>query len=275
VWVLLGGSGEPLEAFRPAVDDLVNALTRPRAIVDFPPAPAGWIDRTEVATVAAWVNGFAAGAKPDDKPTGSPILLKFAKADETYAYAQKVAGKSGTFGRVNTALLNSVTKSRLDFVDPRVPSFVPAAVTRLAVVREKETLELERDASKDQWTWVKPEGLKGKPADGAKVLALLQVAGTISPGKVVAETPTDEKKKKFGFDPQPRLSVTVTLSPAGEKSLVYEFGAETGDKGYVYARHAGRTTVYTVPRVVFDRFRTEDLTVAPKAEAAPPPRPGK
>ena len=69
--------------------------------------------------------------------------------------------------------------------------------------------------------------------------------------------------------------MTVTPTQAGEKPLAYEFGAETEDKGYVYARHAGGTTVYTVPRVVFDRFRTEDLTVAPKAEAAPPPRAGK
>jgi hypothetical protein len=71
------------------------------------------------------------------------------------------------------------------------------------------------------------------------------------------------------------VSVTVSRSPAGEKPLVYEFGVETEDKGFVYARHSGGPTVYTVPRVVADRFRTEDLTPAAKAEAAPLPRPGK
>src|SRR5207247_6206810 len=92
------------------------------------------------------------------------------------AFGRKVAGGRTTVGRVPGAVVNAATKTRLDFVDPKVPSFIPDAVVRFAYTKGKEAVELAADEKFDsayplgKWTWTKPEALKGKLADAAKVM---------------------------------------------------------------------------------------------------------
>ncbi len=281
VWVLLGGSGEPAETNHQAVEDLIMALAKPRVIVDFPPPPFDALFNPDEwkGRVSVWVNGLDGEAKPDAKPKGTPIILTFGRRGEDQLFVRKSKGERVTVGRVAMTLLPFATKTRLDFLDPKVLRFLfagtntimqPAAYT--AKEKRTETVELVKDETPNpefplgKWTWVKPEGMKGKVADALKVQALMAVVATLSPGKIVAENPSEAELKKFGFDPKtgPRMKVTVT--PKAEKDtkdLVYEFGAETEDKAYVYARHGGGTVVYMMPRVMFDRFQTEDLSPKP------------
>lgn len=199
-------------------------------------------------------------------------------------FVKKESGGRTVVGTVPAPLLAAAAKSRFDFLDPKIPSFATNSIVRLAYNKGSVQIELEKDDKPNaefplgKWAWTKPDGLKGKTADAMKVRALLAVAATLSPGKVVAENPTEADWKRFGLDPKagPRLKVAVT--PKAEKELVYEFGTETADKAYVYARHTDGTLVYTIPRVVYDRFQTEDLAAeyaVPKREVAPAPRPHK
>lgn len=273
VWVL-PGSGEPAEANRITVEDLLAALAQPRVIVDFPAPPFDplFAPAEVKGTVTLWPNGLGRDAKADAKPTGTPIVLTFGKKDGDKVTVKKQVGDRTSVGRGDTSLLSLATKTRLDFVDPKVPSFATNAVVKFGYTKGKDAVELLKDETPNaefplgKWTWTKPEAVAGKVADAVKVQALLAVAATLSPGRVVTENPSDADLAKYGLDPKagPRMKVTVT--PRAEKDakdVVFEFGAETEDKGYVYARHGGGTTVYTVPKVVFDRFQTDDLS--PKA----------
>src|SRR5262249_10889949 len=44
-----------------------------------------------------------------------------------------------------------------------------------------------------------------------------------------------------------------------DKQREYEFGKETADPNHVYARQVGKAAVFTVPRLVYDKFATPDL----------------
>src|SRR5262249_12097 len=59
----------------------------------------------------------------------------------------------------------------------------------------------------------------------------------------------------------PRMRVTIGLKSTdpADKERVYLFGKETADPNYVYTQQAGRAVVFTVPKLVFDRFAAADL----------------
>jgi hypothetical protein len=59
--------------------------------------------------------------------------------------------------------------------------------------------------------------------------------------------------------PSPRLKVTIGLKTDTDKERVYEFGNPSPDPNFVYARQAGKPAVFTVPRLVYDKFAAPDL----------------
>src|SRR5262249_37050412 len=72
--------------------------------------------------------------------------------------------------------------------------------------------------------------------------------------------PIDARLVDYGFLPAPRLKVVVGLKPdSPDKERVYEFGKDTADPNFVYARVPGKPAVFTLPKHVFDKFATPDL----------------
>ena len=101
---------------------------------------------------------------------------------------------------------------------------------------------------------------------------MLRLLGTTqSVTKFVNEVPDEAALVAYGFaapktpakdaPPAPRLKVTIGLkdAPPTDKERVYEFGKETSDSGFVYAREMGRPAVFTVPKLVYERFASPDL----------------
>ena len=55
------------------------------------------------------------------------------------------------------------------------------------------------------------------------------------------------------------MTVSLKDAPPADNTRTYEFGKETADPNFVYARQVGRLAVFTVPRLVYDRIATPDL----------------
>src|SRR5687768_5894442 len=87
------------------------------------------------------------------------------------------------------------------------------------------------------------------------------LATTLSATRVVDENPTPEKLAGYGLGTATRLRVTVGLKGTApdDKERVYEFGKETADPNFVYAQQRGKTAVFTLPKVIYDKFPTADL----------------
>jgi hypothetical protein len=62
-----------------------------------------------------------------------------------------------------------------------------------------------------------------------------------------------------GAPPAPRLKITIDLKGTDDKERVYEFGSPTADPNFVYTRQVGKAIVFTVPRLVYDKFAAPEL----------------
>jgi hypothetical protein len=279
-WKLYGGPNDPQPAYAAAVGRLTDVLLAKRTIKDFPPLnPADFA--TVPVTLYVWLDGFAApaGADPKAEPVkkGEPVKLEFGRKDGDTVYVRRTL--PGPNGQVNefalpaavkvgagadtSDVMAAVTKSRLDLLDPSLPTFSPDAVTKLTVSGQNN-YTLDRVEPKDPkappaevlWRFAAPEP-KGRVADGPKVENLLQLLGTTqSATRFVDEQPAAAKLAEYGFAPAPRLNAAVGLK--GEER-VYEFGKDAADPAFVYARVGGRAAVFTLPRLVFDLLAAPDL----------------
>ncbi len=233
-------------------------------------------------------------AEPKEK--GKPVTLTFVKkekegdsinvrrvlADGTTNYFLlpekiKIGGLGSTGEQVD--LLAAANKTRLELLDPSLKTFAATSANKLTV-SGVTNYELEKDEKPDPysalplWRFLKPDDRKGKPADSATVGDMISIlATTQSVTRFINENPDATKLAEYGLGPivgrapmpgdppAPRLKVVIGLKDADptDKERVYEFGKETGDANYVYARQAGRTAVFTLPKFVYDKFANADL----------------
>lgn len=274
-WVLYGGPGDPQDARQTEVAALLGALTRPRAAREVLTAPndVAFADPEKKATVKVWVDGQEKPEKsekppepgklpPEPKlnPKSTPVELVFGKkeADTVFVRRTTEAGKADL--KLPDAALALVTKTRLEFLDPKVKSFDTSSAQRLAFNRGPVPFELVKAAGSTGWAFEKPDDRKGKPADEGKVSNLLGLLASLYVDRVVLEQPKPDDLKRLGLDPAaPRAKVTVVLSDPADKERVYYFGTETEDKKWVHATQAGRPLVFLAAKTTVDKFLTEDL----------------
>lgn len=289
-WKLVGGPNDPQPVAANVFARLIDGLTERRTIKDFPASnDANFAGPELKAEVKLWTEGFDPPAngpdgksdpKAEPKPKGNPTTLLFGRKQGDTIFVRRILpdGAKADFvlpekvGAANpTDLLAAVAKTRLDFLDPMLKGFASSQVNRLTVAQGADVLELEFDDKKDppsypngKWTFVKPEAQKGRVADEGVVSDLLTALATTQlASRIVAENPTDAQLSDFGLDPKaPRMRVTVGLkaqADPADKERVYEFGKDTADPAFVYARQPGRAVVFTLPKVLFERFVKPDL----------------
>ncbi|MCS7269789.1 MAG: DUF4340 domain-containing protein [Gemmataceae bacterium] len=284
-WKLFGPPtpNEPQAVNNNAVQSMLDLLTERRIVRSFPPANDAHFSGTALQLeIKIWVDAFQstsdAKTEPKLKENAKPIILKIGSKEGDAIYVRRILadGSSNDYllpekVKVTTAgsnpvdVLATLRKSRLDLLDPSLKTFGTDAVAKLTVsgaVSYELTRSEKPDTStgKHHWTFAAPESRKGQLADTETVEELLRLLGTTqSVSRYINETPTEEQLKEYGLAPQPQLKVVVHLQSGDDKERVYEFGKATADAGYVYARQGGKAIVFTVPKLLFDRFVTADL----------------
>lgn len=294
-WKMYGnpGAGDPTAAT--GVERIVAVLTEKRIIKSFPaPNPANFDGGVKVLV---WSEGVEANtdAKADPraepKMKGKPVTLTFGKKEGDAVHVRReVEGTPPDYFLLpekvklppageQVELLAAVSKSRLDLLDPALKTFATTSANKITVAGTAN-YELNREdapegsAAPPAWKFAKPDDRKGQSADVTvlgDVLSLL--ATTQSVTRFIDESPDAAKLAEYGLGavpgrapmpgdpPAPRLKVTIGLKDPDptDKERVYEFGKETADPNYVYARQAGRAAVFTLPKFLVEKFTTTDL----------------
>lgn len=290
-WKLAGGPNDPQAANQAAATALLNLVTQPRVVKDFPPANdahfAGAELRAEVKLYADAVDAAAdPKAGPKLKADAKATVLQFGKKDAAGVYVRRIRPdgsktdfilpekvKVGT-DPTETEVAVAVAKTRFDFLDPSLPGFSQFQATKLQLTQgQNVTLEVTKEkapagsAAEPGWKYAKPDAMKGQTADNGTVSDLLNLLANQQAGKFVREIGEADKAREKDFflgygllAENPRLKVVVGLdAPAPGNERVYYLGNETDDKQSVYARVEGRPVVFTVPKFVYDRFAGADL----------------
>lgn len=293
-WKLNGGPNDPQTANQTAAAALLNLVTQPRLVKDFPaPNDANFAGSELRAEVKLYADAVETTADPKADPKAGPKLkagvtptvLQFGKKDASGVYVRRIRpdGSKADFvvpekvkvgtDPAETEVAAVVTRTRFDYLDPALPSFSQFTATKLQVSQGPAvTLEVVKDKSPGAagdagWKFVKPDGSKDQPADTGTTGDLLNLLATQQAGKFVREIGEADKAREkeyyqgYGLLAEaPRLKVVVGLdTPAPGNEKVYYFGNETDDKQSVYARVDGRPVVFTVPKFVYDRFAGADL----------------
>lgn len=262
-WVVYDAGKEPVEAKPGEVETLLSALSRPRVAREVLAAPndAAFAEGEKKATVRVWFNGVEAQKgelgklPPEPKLKGTPVDLVFGKREGETVFVRKTVEGANSDLKLADAVLAQVTKTRLDFLDPKLKSFSTQVVTKLTFNRGPTVIELSRPKPTDSWTYLSTDK-KGQIAEADMVAPLVGLLSGLSPDRVVADSPAD--LKPWGLD-NPRMKATVTLSDKSDTERVYHFGADVPDRPLVYAQQVGRPFVVTVPREILNRFQTDDL----------------
>ncbi|HEX4611704.1 MAG TPA: DUF4340 domain-containing protein [Urbifossiella sp.] len=286
-WKLAGGPNDPQAANQAAAAALLNLVTQPRVVKEFPPAnDANFAGATEVKLYADAVEpGGDPKAAPKLKAGVAPTVLQFGKRDPAGVYVRRTRPdgsktdfivpdkvKVGT-DPAETDVLAAVTKIRFDYLDPALPTFSQFQANKLQLTQgQVVTLEVAKDkaaagSADPGWKYAKPDPMKGQTADSGTVGDLLNLLANQQAGKFVREIGEADKARERDFylgygllAENPRLKVVVGLdAPAPGNERVYYLGNETDDKQSVYARVDGRPVVFTVPKFVYDRFAGADL----------------
>jgi hypothetical protein len=272
------------------VQNVLDVLLEHRTIKSFPPAnPANFAPAEIKAEVKLWVDGFESNADPkvEPKEKAKPTILLLGKkeADSIYVRRTLPDGATAEFlvsdkikltaGNSTLDLIQTVAKTRIELLDPNLKTFSSEIANRITVtgVRSFELDKSEKkdpSSNKDKWTFAAPADQKGKTADADTIDSMLRILGTTPQViRFVDETPTPAKLIEYGFAPPamappmplpaPRLKVVIGLkgTEASDKERVFEFGAISGD--YVYARQPGKVAIFTLPKLVYDKFVDADL----------------
>lgn len=293
-WKLYGPPtpGEPQTTNAQLVNRLLDVLTERRTIRTFlPVSDANFPPNSTQAEVKVWADGFDDNTDPKAEPkqhdNAKPMTLIFGKSEGDSVFVRRVMpdGAKADFilpGKLKAGLIpepislvETVKKSRLDFLNPALKSFSPEVVSKITVTGTT-SYELVRDEGKqassvdDSWTFATPADKKGQVADAGAVAEMLRVLGTTtSVTRYVNEAPDEAALISYGFiapktpakdaPPAPRLKVTIGLKTDADKERVYEFGSPTADPNFVHARQVGKSAVFTVPSLVHDTFAKPDL----------------
>ncbi|MBX7105551.1 MAG: DUF4340 domain-containing protein [Gemmataceae bacterium] len=282
IWKLLDADGKEQNANVQAITEMLGALGG-RPVKDFP--EAGATDATlgfdrPAAELTLYVAGIVPEEKKEEKkepakdkekdkakaeepkkdaPTKPKMKepaarLIVGRRDKDLLYVRRIVrdkdGKDvATDFAVSETLRDKLTRGRLEFVDATLPSFVPAAVTRVEFKRGNEEFNIERQEGKQpEWIIRKPADLADRGADPVRVESLLGELARLSAVRLWSEKPTDRELDRYGLA-KPRFQATVFWKD-GDKTAErkYYFGVETDDKSGTYARMEGRDLVFTVAR---------------------------
>ena len=284
-WKLFGPPTpmEPQAVNTTAVQRMLDLLTERRIIRSFPPAnDAHFTGAALQLEIKVWAEAFTstseAKTEPKLKDNAKPIILKIGKKEGDAVYVRRILPdgsssdyllpekvKLSTAGDTLVDLVATLQKNRLDLLDPNLKTFGADAVVKLSVSGSVE-YELTRSEKSDsrtnkyRWTFTAPDNRKGQSADTETIEEMLRLLGTTqSVSRYINETPTEEQLKEYGLAPKPQLKVVVHLESGEDKERTYEFGKTTADPGYVFARQTGKAIVFTLPKLVMDRFLTSDL----------------
>jgi hypothetical protein len=295
-WKLFGNpsAGDPQAASNLAVQNILDVLLEHRTIKSFPPVnPANFAPPEIKAEIKLWVDGFEPNtdpkadlkAEPKEKNKPTVLLLGKKEADSIYVRRTLPDGTTADFlvpdkikltaANATLDLVPTVAKTRIELLDPNLKTFSSEIANKITVTGVKN-YELDKSekkdpsTNKDKWTFAAPADQKGKTADAGTIEDMLRYLGTThSVARFVDESPTPAKLIEYGFAPMmppppmptpaPRLKVVIGLkgTDALDKERVFEFGAISGD--YVYARQPGKAAVFTLPKLVYDKFADADL----------------
>lgn len=289
-WKLAGGPNDPQTANQTTANALLNLVTQPRIVKDFPaPNDANFAGAELRAEVKLYADALETGTDPKVGPKvkadAKPTVLLFGKKDAAGVHVRRVRPDGSKTDFVvpdkvkvgtdpsETDVAAAVTKGRFDYLDPTLPTFSQFQANKLQLTQGANvTLEVTKEkaaagSADPGWKYAKPDPMKGQTADAGTVGDLLNLLANQSAGKFVREVAEGEKAREkeiylpYGLQAEnPRLKVVVGLDAAAPgNERVYYLGNETEDKQSVYARVDGRAVVFTVPKFVYDRFAGADL----------------
>lgn len=289
-WVVYGGPSDPTEASKPVVTDLLDALCAPRAALDVLNAPndAAFAPAEVKGSVKVYFDGIAkpeplAGDKLPPEPavaakeSAPPVTLTFGQLATNAVHTRRAIGTNPPTDFLlplnvrdgeKVSLFGLATRARLDYLNPSVGSFSPAAVQQVKAVRGADTLYdltfTDRDKLADPdkgWFPLGKWANAGKPASAAAVQQLLFALAALDQAKPLAEAPPDADLTAWGLKP-PRLTVTVTLKSDPTKPRAFEFGGDIPagpHAGKVYFRLGGRLMVLAADKLTATTAETTDL----------------
>lgn len=279
-WKLLAADGSEQNANTSAILDMLGALGG-RPVKDFPDAGKSdaelGFDRPN-AELTLYVGGLAnpekkeegkekdkdkekskteepkaaAPEKPKLKDPAARLLV--GRRDKDLLYVRRIVkekdGKEVTSDfALSETLRDKLTRGRLEFVDPTLPSFTIESVKKLEFRRGADEYLVERQEGKQpEWVIRKPADRADRPADPVRIDSLLGELSRLSVVRLWSEKPTERELERYGLK-SPRLAATVSVKD-GDKTIerVYQFGAETDDKTGYYAKQGDRDLVFVVAR---------------------------
>jgi hypothetical protein len=276
VWALYGNANDPTPTQDQMVSNLLGILCKPRLAIStlLTPNDAAFAADQKKGELKIWIDSIekttptADGKLPaEPKVSKEPITFLFGQAIGNEVFVRRTADGKSTDFKLPADLLMAVSRGRTDYVDPKLGSFAPVAVTGLVLFRKGERVELIKEPGVDpayqagKWAFVAPDPAKGKVADGNAAFELLNALSTLTAPKMLLETPTPEDLKKLGLDPAAPNTLAKLIFPDGtEKVREYQFGTETADQSAVHMRLIGKTPVFLVPKEISKRLNETDLT---------------
>jgi hypothetical protein len=203
--------------------------------------------------------------KDPDKPT---VRLLFGKKEGGLVAVERVLGgeKTTTIVKVPELLLDRAKEGPLAYFDKSLPQFNPGEfvaaqnVTKLVLQRGGNTIELTREAGKDDapWKFAAPKEMAGRTADAGAVTGVLNAINRLQAQKLVAEKASAaDLQKEYGLG-TPSLKAVVTVTKDGKGTdFVYEFGKQLDNS--VYGKQGQRDTIFTVDKAALAPLETTEL----------------
>jgi len=305
LWKIFSATDIPRKANTSVIDGLIAALQGKRQIKEFFDARgAEEIKKLEAklgldnpaAEVKVWANALVKEQPKEAKKEGGkdkdtkkdqstkesepklkadvkPVLtLRFGKTDKGLVYVKREAA-DGTVSwlAVPRDILQKVAPANgvLAFLDPAVPGFPAADVTKLDLLRGPEKFEVVRDKEpKQEWILKEPKDLPNRTAaDANEVDRVLRILANLTARKWVKKVdPKDAKALgPFGLDTA-ALTFTATVKKTGEdkgegEAHVFKFGKDAGaaDQPGVYAIQGNSDLVFVVDQSTVKELREAEL----------------
>jgi hypothetical protein len=187
-WQLWGEPGDPQDANTSAITKIVDVLTQPRTVKDFPaPNDANFTGPELKAELKVWTEletDPKADSKVEPKTKGNGITFQFGKVDRdamgkvTGVYVRRILanGAKADFilpgdikigggtpppsphpqfqppppaAGTDVDVLATISKTRLELLDPRLKDFATSSVAKVAIANGPNTLEMVFDDKSD------------------------------------------------------------------------------------------------------------------------------